>query len=101
MAELDKYTKKAIEDPEFRKRVLEDANKAIKEEFGDEPPYKVTYHITDPKNIVFTFPPITGELDDLELESAAGGKSSEQNNQQNSKPNWGPSAYACFPDLHL
>lgn len=73
MAELDRYTQKAVDDPDFRARVLEDANKAIKEEFGYEPPYKVTYHIADKNHIVFCLPPDDGALDDNDVNNVAGG----------------------------
>lgn len=69
MAELNKYTQKAVDDPHFRAKVLKDANKAIKEEFGYEPPYKITYHISDKTHIVFTLPPEDGTIDDNSLDA--------------------------------
>lgn len=98
MAELDKYTKKAIDDPEFRKKVLKDANKAIKEEFGEEPPCKVTYHTTDSKNLVFVLPPENYELNEKDLESASGGIVSEGTEMVTRK---GIYAYACYPDINI
>lgn len=73
MATLDKYTQKAIDDPHFRAKLLKDANKAIKEEFDYDPPYKITYHISDKNHIVFTLPPEDGALDDNDLIEVAGG----------------------------
>lgn len=73
MANLDKYTQKAIDDPHFRSKLLKDASKAIKEEFDYDPPYKITYHISDENHVVFTLPPEDGALDDNDLNSVAGG----------------------------
>ena len=39
MLDLQKYLKKAEADPSFRKRLLQDANRAIKDEFGEDLPY--------------------------------------------------------------
>lgn len=94
MEKLDKYTEKAIKDPDFRKRALEDANKAIKEEFGEEPAYKVTYHVTDSKHIVFTLPPEVDELDDDDLSSVSGGRSIELGKLGDG---FAAAGYMCFP----
>lgn len=83
MAELDRYTQKAVDDPNFRARVLKDANKAIKEEFDYEPPYKVTYHISDENHIVFCLPPDDGALDDSFLDNIAGGVGVSNSNNGN------------------
>lgn len=64
MAKLDQCTQKAINDPHFRSKLLRDANKAIKEEFGYDPPCKITYHISDESHIVFTLPPENYSPDD-------------------------------------
>lgn len=105
MAELDRYTQKAVDDPQFRSKVLKDANKAIKEEFGYDPPYKITYHISDESHIVFCLPPEDGALDDNDLSNIAGGQVLDPNmfngggfsliKKDRSKPN--PNCgYMCF-----
>lgn len=111
MSKLDKYTEKAVKDADFRRKVLEDANKAIKEEFGEEPEFKVTYHVTDSKHIVFTFPvdptAVSGELSDDALEAVAGGEA-----EGGQKPGFElgtdpelPAVpmmdYACFPERFM
>lgn len=106
MAKLDRYTQKAVDDPNFRARVLKDANKAIKEEFDYEPPYKVTYHISDENHIVFCLPPDDGTLDDSLLDNIAGGVGLSNNNNsnngdsfvngQNGRPSNPVCAYKCF-----
>ena len=44
MLDLNKYLKRAEADPGFRQRLLQDANRAIKDEFGEDLPYKVKCH---------------------------------------------------------
>ena len=39
MLDLQKYLRRAEADPSFRKRLLQDANRAIKDEFGEDLPY--------------------------------------------------------------
>ena len=41
MLDLQKYAKRAEADPGFRQRLLQDANRAIKDEFGEDLPYKL------------------------------------------------------------
>ena len=41
MLDLQKYLKRAEADPGFKEKLLQDANQAIKEKFGDELPYKL------------------------------------------------------------
>ncbi len=68
----------------FRKQLLEDGNKAIKENFNEDIPAKLIFHESDPKHLVFVLPikdqvledfGDEGELDEDTLESVAGGKS--------------------------
>lgn len=66
---LDRFNK----DEGFRKRVLEDANKTVKEEFGVDLPFpmRVAMDATG-----YRIEPLTGTTDDLsdeQLELAAGG----------------------------
>ena len=41
MLDLQKYLRRAKADPGFRARLLKNANQAIKDEFGEELPYKL------------------------------------------------------------
>lgn len=89
---LDDATAKSLGDASFRKELVADANAAIKKEYGEELPIKVTMHESNPKKIIFTFPPEAkngAELDDSNLESVSGGVRSVS---------YRPiAAYAAFP----
>ncbi len=41
MLDLQKYEQRAAADPGLRKRLLQNANQAIKDEFGEDLPYKL------------------------------------------------------------
>ena len=76
---LDKVVKLAKEDLEFRKKLLEDANKAVKERFNEEIPTKVTFYESKLDHLVFVLPVETNvntkeKLDEDSLENIAGGK---------------------------
>ena len=94
---IDKATKKAMENKEFRKSLVEDANKAIKSEYNEDLPIKVTFHEFDDKKLVFVLPKelVSDELSDDALGSVSGGRII--------RPiDLGPRprmAYACFPNF--
>ena len=71
----DAAARKARTDVEFRKRLVADGNKAIKEEYGKEFPVKVTFHDFTDKKLTFVLPAKTehGELGDDALSSVTGG----------------------------
>ena len=71
----DAAARKALTDVEFRKRLVADGNKAIKEEYGKEFPVKVTFHDFTDKKLTFVLPAKTehGELDDDALSYVTGG----------------------------
>ena len=74
MLDLQKYLKKAETDPDFRKKLLQDANQAIKDEFSDELPYKVTCR----ENLIFEVEAMES-LSDADTSSVAGGSPSPNN----------------------
>lgn len=66
---------KAKKDPEFKKKLLSDGNKAVKELTGKELPIKLTVHDTDEKHLVFILPEVlSGELGESVLSGVSGGK---------------------------
>ncbi len=76
---LDKVVKLATEDLDFRKSLLEDANKAIKERFNEDIPTKVTFYESKLEHLVFVLPVETNlnakeKLGEDSLYSIAGGK---------------------------
>ncbi len=85
MLNLQKYLKKAEIDPDFKEKLLKDAKQAIKEEFGEKIPYRLTCH----KKIVFEVEPIQG-LSDEKLSRIAGGN--DQVNKRAPSP-YGVPAY--------
>ena len=68
MLDLQKYLKKAAADPGFKAKLLENANQAIKDEFGENLPYKLKCC----KKLVFEVESMDG-LNDEALEGVAGG----------------------------
>ena len=68
MLNLNKYLKKAKIDPEFKRRLLQDANRAIKDEFGEELPYEVVCR----EKLVFEVKP-TKSFSESEFGKVAGG----------------------------
>ena len=65
---------KAKKDPEFKKLLLSDGNRAVKELTGKDLPIKLTVHDTDEKHLVFILPEVlSGELDESVLSGVAGG----------------------------
>lgn len=66
---------KALEDDNFKAKLLKDANEAVLELTGKKIPVKVTVHDTDEKNLVFILPKWNpeGELDEDNLEAVSGG----------------------------
>ena len=71
----DAAARKARTDVEFRKRLVADGNKAIKEEYGKEFPVKVTFHDFTDKKLTFVLPAKAkqGELGDDALSAVTGG----------------------------
>ena len=103
---LNEATELAMKDLGFRKKLLEDANKAIKEKFNEDLPTKVIFHESDPKHLVFVLPlkekivQNVEELDEDSLESVAGGKSSGDDRDISMRTmTSNVMAYACFPDM--
>lgn len=72
---IDKATEKAMGNEEFRKSLVEDANKAIKSEYNEDLPIKVTFHEFNDKKLVFILPKelVSDELSDDALGSVSGG----------------------------
>lgn len=66
---------KAMEDDNFKAKLLKDANEAVRELTGKKIPIKVTVHDSDEKNLVFILPKWNpeGELDEDNLETVSGG----------------------------
>ena len=68
MLDLDKYSRRAEADPGFKQRLVQNANQAIKNEFGEDLPYKVKCH----EKLVFEIEPMS-DLADADFEGVAGG----------------------------
>ena len=68
MLDLKKYLNRASADPGFRQKLLQNANQAIKDEFGEDLPYKLKCK----EKIVFEVAPMD-EMSDADLSSVAGG----------------------------
>lgn len=65
---------KAHEDPEFKKKLLSDGNKAVKELIGKDLPIKYIVHDADEKHLAFVLPEAkSGELDESDLSGVSGG----------------------------
>lgn len=86
----DKAAAKAMKDSAFRAELVQDANEAIKNEFNEELPLKVTFYEFNDKKVVFVLPAKAkeGELSDDALSEVSGGRS----------VTFSSTAYACFPD---
>ena len=87
MLDLQKYAKRAEADPGFRQRLLQDANRAIKDEFGEDLPYKLKCK----EKLSFEVEPIEN-LSDAYLDRAAGGKNPPNSEADEAdevvKPGW-------------
>ena len=68
MLDLKKYLNRASADPGFRQKLLQNANQAIKDEFGEDLPYKLKCK----ENLIFEVAPMD-EMSDADLSSVAGG----------------------------
>lgn len=66
---------KAMEDDNFKAKLLKDANEAVLKLTGKKIPVKVTVHDADEKNLVFILPKWNpeGELNEDNLETVSGG----------------------------
>ena len=101
---LDEATDVAMKDLDFRKRLLEDANKAIKERLNEDLPAKAIFHESDPKHLVFVLPlkekivQEGEELDEDSLESVAGGKGEQLSGGDITTYTM---AYACYPNAPI
>ena len=73
MLDLHKYLNRAAADLGFRARLLKNANQAIKNEFGEDLPYKLKCK----EKLVFEIEAMDG-LSDSDLESVAGGSGDEE-----------------------
>ena len=95
---IDKATEKAMGNEEFRKSLVEDANKAIKSEYNEDLPIKVTFHEFDDKKLVFVLPKelVSDELSDDALGSVSGGVNL---NLSKIRPAMHLMAYAAFPRI--
>ena len=69
MLDLKKYEKKAHADPDFKKRLLRNANQAIREEFGVDLPYKLNCR----EKLTFEVETTDDSLSENNFESVAGG----------------------------
>ena len=70
MLDLQKYLNRAEADPSFRQRLLQNANQAIKDEFGEDLPYKLKCK----EKLVFEIEAMD-EMSDADANSVAGGES--------------------------
>ena len=68
MLDLQKYAKRAEADPEFRAKLLKNANQAIKDEFGEDLPYALKCK----EKLSFEVESMDG-LSDGDFEGVAGG----------------------------
>jgi len=68
MLDLKKYSDSAEADPGFRARLLKNANQAIKDEFGEDLPYKLKCK----EKLVFEIE-VMDEMSDADAKSVAGG----------------------------
>ena len=95
---IDKATEKAMGNEEFRKSLVEDANKAIKSEYNEDLPIKVTFHEFDDKKLVFVLPKelVSDELSDDALGSVSGGVNLNNLNLNYFK-SLAATGYGCFP----
>ena len=87
----DRAAAKAMVDSVFRAALVKDANAAIKNEFYEELPLKVTFHEFSDNKLVFVLPAKAkeGELSDDALSGVSGGFGGDIG---------AGSGYACFPD---
>lgn len=94
---LDEATLKALKDTFFKEKLLSNANTEIKKEYGIELPFKVTFHESSSKHLIFILPAATKdnqELGEENLESVTGGVTDSMDVSKNFKP---VCAYACYP----
>ena len=91
----DRAAAKAMKDSTFRAALVKDANAAIKNEFYEELPLKVTFHEFSDNKLVFVIPnkPKEGVLSDDALSSVSGGLSGVS-----VQGNFASTDYGCFPD---
>ena len=68
MLNLQKYLSKAEADPDFKEKLLKDANQAIKDEFGE----KIPYRLKCKKKLSFEVEEMDS-LSDADVSSVAGG----------------------------
>ncbi len=97
----DRAATKAMSDLAFRKALVEDGNAAIKSEFKEEIPVKVTFHEFREKKFVFVLPAkaTDGQLSDDDLVAVSGGQGELKvmSNISNIDLQNVMNAYACFP----
>ena len=74
MLDINKYIKRAKINPAFRKKLLKNANQTIREEFGEELPYKVICQA----KLVFRVKP-RGNLSGNDLRRVSGGSGTKEN----------------------
>ena len=73
---FEKAAIKALTDKSFRAKLFEDANAAVKAEYGEDLPFKVTFHPSSEKDIVFVLPEKgISQTQDEKLAQVAGGMS--------------------------
>ena len=73
MLDLKKYLRRASADPGFRARLLKNANQAIKDEFGEDLPYKLKCK----EKLTFEVETMDG-VAESDLEGVAGGDNEEK-----------------------
>jgi len=81
MLDLKKYLRRASADPGFKAKLIQNANQAIKEEFGEDLPYKLKCK----EKIVFETEATDG-LSESDLEGVAGGESYNADYEFSSRP---------------
>lgn len=88
----DRAAAKAMVDSVFRAALVKDANAAIKNEFNEEVPLKISFHEFSDSKLVFVLPAKAkeGELSDDALSGVSGGFGGDIGDDV--------MGYACFPD---
>ncbi len=75
----DRLTFRAVNDPEFRRQLVDDPHTAVREELGVSLPSEITITVLEetPDHLYLVIPQdhvrATGELSDRDLDSVAGG----------------------------
>ena len=80
---IGKITKRALEDDDYKTRLLNDSKAAIREVLGIEPQGNIVIHANQPNHVHLVLPAnpnSSGDLSDADLAVVAGGKNGENRN---------------------